>query len=84
MTKYYTVINENGRYLKFRTGSNGKTHAWVKGIKAASFGTENQMLSAIEQMKKSPYYNNLKLHFLGEAISGWIAKKNAIQVSSND
>lgn len=84
MAKYYTVINEDGRFLKFRTGSAVHLHAWVKGIKGASYGTEAQMRAAIEQMKNSPYYSGLKLHLLGEAESGWMAKREAVDRKSED
>lgn len=77
MAKYYAIQNENGRFLKFRTGSNGQKHAWVKNLLAASFGTENNMKCGIEEMKHSPYYPNLRLFYLGEAVSGRIAKLRA-------
>lgn len=73
MAKYYVIQNKDGRFLKFRTGSNGKKHAWVKNLLSASHGTENNMKAGIEQMKHSPFYPDLRLYYLGESEIGWKA-----------
>lgn len=79
MAKYYSVKNSEGRFLKFRTGNNGSKHAWVNNLRSASYGTEAQMQAAIEEMKNSPFYPDLQLHYLGEAASGWMAKMEAVK-----
>lgn len=71
---YFVIKNINGRFLKNRTGSNGTKRAWVKTIKAATVFAEGQANAAVEDLKKSPYYDGLTIEPIGESHSAWAAK----------
>lgn len=76
MNTYFIVKNENGSYLKIRTGNNGAKRAWVKTLKAASVFSEGQAKAAVEELKNSPYYSGLSIEAVGEAESAWQVKLN--------
>lgn len=80
MGKYYVIKNENERYLKVRTGTNGSKRNWVQTLKGASVFTYSQAVSYKDtELTKSPYFNNLKIVEIGEGHSAWVAKLKAIK-----
>lgn len=84
MYKYFVIKNHEGRYLKVRTGSNGKTRAWVNDLKGASVFTQPQVESINEGLRTSPFADKLSIIEIGEGISGWMAKKNAVRDMHNN
>lgn len=78
MNTYYVIKNEDGRYLKVRTGSNGTKRAWVEGLKGATVGTLAQCEAIKESLNKSPYYNGLQIVEIGKGHSAWAAKFDAV------
>ena len=80
MKKYYVIQNENGRYLKTRSGSNGARRAWVANPKGATTFTRSGVEAMKnEQLKGSPYYEGLKIVGLGFGFCGSDAKEAALK-----
>ena len=80
MKTYYVIKNNENRYLKVRTGSNGTKRAWVKELKGASVFTKVQAESyKEEELKDSPFYDNLSIEPIGDAESAWMAKENFVR-----
>ena len=80
MKIYYVIKNNENRYLKVRTGSNGTKRAWVKESTGASVFTQNQAVSyKEEELKGSPFYDSLSIEPIGEAESAWMAKDNFVR-----
>ena len=80
MYNYYVIKNENGRYLKVRTGSNGTKRAWVPDMKGATVGTLPQCEAMKNELRKSPYFDGLEIVEIGEAESAWQAKNSAAKI----
>lgn len=75
MNKYFSIKNENGRYLKSAKGG------WCDNLKGAVYGTEAQMQALIDQKKNSPF--KMAIEPIGEDMSGWMAKHSKIRESEN-
>ena len=74
MKTYFAIKNNEGRYLKVRTGSNGAKRAWVNTLKAATIFAEGQAQVAMDELKNSPFFAGLTIEQVGEAESAWMVK----------